>query len=728
MKRRDFLRATVVTVSSTAVGCGDADVALPGGGRPGRQVVDGTAFFPQSVASGDPKPDSLILWARLEDPALGGGDASVELEVSLTEDFATVLDLGASGTLTAEAAHDGCIKARVVGLTAATTHYYRFVYVKADGNFASRVGRARTAPAPDADVPIRFAYASCQDFIGRYYNSWAAIAELELDFFVHLGDYVYETTGDPGFQEEAGERRVVFDDEAGAIQLGSPDDPFLAARSLGNYRQLYKTFRGDAALQRAHERAAMVATWDDHEFSDDAHGAVATYFDDAKDELDVDRKKAANQAWYEYMPVDYPDPAFRYDASVAYPDDLSIYRDLRFGKHLHLVMTDLRTYRADHVIPEGAFPGAVVITQAELEAAFDQLPAAAAPYIDVAEYQDGLYQSVLSEAADAIGYPAELLQGNLSVAWINGVVAGINEPLPEPEKIPPIDVAAPGLEKGIAWYDVGKLSRNASVGSRYFTVKDGFDVLARYRYEQSGGESEQVLGAAQKEWFLSTMESSTATWKVWGNEYCLVQLAIDLTVQPVPEAFQNRYYMNVDAWDGFRNERSALLERLSAIPNMVAITGDIHAFYAGLPSVDGDPSKTIREFVTAGITSKCFRDEVKRQVASDPVLSQVPVAAALADLIDTLLQDKDTKINPGLAHANSAGNGFAVVDVEAGEMRVTLHACTPESVLEDSSADGAAASKLFEGVTFRAVAGDPALYRDFSGTWKRWDTTTLEWV
>jgi alkaline phosphatase D len=727
MKRRDFLRAAVVTASGTAVGCGDSDVP-PGGQGPRRTLQDGAAFFPQSIAAGDPRPDSVILWARVEDAALAGADATVDVEISLTEDFAELLDLGASGTLTAEAAHDHCVKARVVGLAAGTTHYYRFVYENAGGAWASHVGRARTAPAVDADVPVRFAFASCQDFIGRYYNSWAAIAEQELDFFVHLGDYVYETTGDPGFQEQAGTRRVVFDDEAGALQLGSAETPFFAARSLDNYRQLYRTLRGDTALQRAHERAAMVATWDDHEFSDDAHGAVATYFDDAKDETDVDRKKAANQAWYEYMPVDYPDPAFRYDPAVAYPGDLTIYRDLRFGRHLHLVMTDLRTYRADHVIPEGAFPGAVTVTQAELEDVLGELPAAAAPYVDVAAYQDGLYQTALVDAATEGGYPAEAIAGDLSVAWINGVVTSINEGLPEPEQIPLIDPAEVGLAKGIAWYDVGKLSLNASVGSRYFVAKDAFDVLSRYRYLESGGESEQVLGAAQKEWFLSTIEGSDATWKVWGNEYCLVQLAIDLTVQPVPEAFARRYYMNVDAWDGFRNERSALLERLSAVDNVVAITGDIHAFYAGVPSVDGAPAQRIREFVTSGITSKCFRDEVKGQVESDPVLSTVPTAALLADLIDTLLQDKPTQINPGLAFANSAGNGFAIVELDGAQMVVTMHQCSPESVLEDSSSDGATAAKLFKPVRLRAVAGDPELYRDFDGSWKRWDTTTLEWV
>src|SRR3546814_2748269 len=58
----------------------------------------------------------------------------------------------------------------------------------------SPVGRTRTAPAESAAVAqMTFAFISCQDWS---VNHWAAFDELlaqELDFIVHLGDYVYET-------------------------------------------------------------------------------------------------------------------------------------------------------------------------------------------------------------------------------------------------------------------------------------------------------------------------------------------------------------------------------------------------------------------------------------------------------------------------------------------------------------------------------------------------------
>ena len=41
----------------------------------------------------------------------------------------------------------------------------------------------------------------------------------------------------------------------------------------------------------------------------------------------------------------------------------TIWRDLRVGKHAHLFVTDLRTFRADHLVPEDALPGRVVVDE-----------------------------------------------------------------------------------------------------------------------------------------------------------------------------------------------------------------------------------------------------------------------------------------------------------------------------------------------------------------------------
>ncbi|WP_437690336.1 alkaline phosphatase D family protein [Sorangium sp. So ce176] len=721
LKRRDFLRATLVTAGALAVpACGD-DPEIIDPVVDDRDLTDGAALFPQSIASGDPRPDSVILWARVQD---GEEDRDLEVEVATDAEFTkrVALDAGQS-KVKALAKHDHCVKVKVRGLAAGTVYYYRFIYVKGDTNYVSRVGRTRTAPAEEADVNVRFAYVSCQDYIGRHFNTYLALAEEELDFFVHLGDYIYETTGDPSFQNTTG-RGIDLTDVDGAIPLA--DGAFHAAKSLSNYRELYRTYRSDANLQKVHESFPMIATWDDHEFSNDAYGATATYSDGRTDETDVDRRKAANQAWFEYQPVDYGE-AFEYDPGAEFPGDIRIYRDFVFGRHVHLVMTDLRSYRPDHLIPEGAFPGKVALDQARLQEELGDVPEVAQPYVDIEGYSDGIYASALAGAAQAAGYDAAEVTGNISVAFINQVVAGVNEGLPEDMQIPLIGAEEQALlDRGIAYVDLGKASMHSSIGSRYFTVKDTVDIYGAIRYKETQGASEDVMGAEQESWFLETMDGSKATWKIWGNEYCLLPLAIDLSANNVPEQFKRRFYMNLDTWDGFRNKRNELLERLVGVGNVVAITGDIHAFYAGTAGLDGDPAKKIVEFVGGAVSSASFREMLVSQVAGDPVLSAIPGAALLAAGIDNLLTSRTTKVNPHLAHANSYAHGYVVVEASGDELVVDMRSIDATAVKTDYTAKRGDLEVQSE--RFRTLAGESDIYRDDDGTWKRWDASTQKWI
>ncbi|MEZ4293809.1 MAG: alkaline phosphatase D family protein [Polyangiaceae bacterium] len=723
IRRRHFLQATLATAGATMAGCDGGETETGTGttttSTP-RKLEDGSQYFPQSVASGDPKPNSVILWTRVEDAA-AQGDLTVELELSPKSDFSELIAFGNQTALsvTAKADFDFCVKILLADLLPGTEYYYRFIYTKSEKLYASRTGRTKTAPAPDADVPVKFAYVSCQDYIGRFYNVLARMAKEPLDFFVHLGDYVYETTGDPTFQNTTG-RAVEFTDVEGAITLTtSGGEKYYAAKSLSNYRELYKTYRSDPALQSVHEQFPMIATWDDHEFSDDCHGATASYFDGKQDETDVDRRKAADQAWFEYMPVDYPGkPDFAYDPGAKYPGDLDIYRDFGFGKHLHLVMTDLRTYRADHLIPEEAYPGTVVLDEtATMDQNGGELPPIARPYVDIDDAMWSDYKTALKAAATAGGGDAAKVTGNISVLYINAVVSQIAGGPPV------IDEATQAtLPRGIAFVDMGKSSLFSSIGSRYFTVKPAFDLYAGALFKADEA-NQTVMGAAQETWFLNTMQSSTRTWKVWGNEYCLTPLQIDLTTQAIPDQFKQVFYMNVDSWDGFRDRRSKLLTDLTALSNVVAITGDIHASYCAVPSVNGDPSKRIVELVGSSVSSGTFRSLLQSQVAADPVLSGIPGAGALAGAIDSLLGGG---INPHLAFADSARNGFVVVDVSATEFVATYHRISEKEVevdhYEKSDADLEA---LFKVEVFKTNAGGHDLYqKQEDGKFLKWNTET----
>ncbi len=711
LSRRSFLRATLVLAGATLAGCsGDAGSDSP---------TEDRASFPQSVASGDPKPDAVILWTRIAP----GGTAlaaarTLAVQVARDPEFTerVTLDGGDEVRVQALPDFDGCVKVRVTGLDPDTVYYYRFIDRDGDAPVSSPVGRTRTAPAPDADRPVRFAFVSCQDYVGRYYNALARLASEDLDFVVHLGDYIYETSGDPGFQGGAAERSVTFTDEAGAIELGTPDDPFYAARSLDNYRQLYRTYRADPALQRLHEQVPFIPTWDDHEFADDAWGATATHFAGRMDEFDPERRQNANQAWFEYMPVDYADPDFVYDRGAAWPDDIRIWRDLRFGRHVHLVMTDLRSYRADHLIPEDAYPGAVAADQAALMDLLGAIPDDAAPYVeDIASYQGGMYVAPLQEHATAAGADPARVSGAVSAAWIAQVLADLGS------NVPPIDDAELAtLPRGYSYLDAGKSSYFSRLGSRYLVAKTVFDTLARLAYTADPARQE-VLGPDQEAWFLSTITQSNGTWKVWGNEYCLVPLQIDLSTFPLPPSFQRAFYLNVDQWDGFRDRRDALLSTLADVGGVVAITGDIHAFFAGLPHVDGDLDRRIHEFVGSSVSSGTYQ-ALLATAAQD---LNVSGAEALANSIQDLLT-VSAGPNPHLAWARTNEHGVAIVEADAAAFTVSfLHA--PTTIVESERYDEDLTA-AFPIQRLQVRAGDPTLWAELDGTWKRWDPTTYGWV
>src|SRR5262249_56189891 len=101
---------------------------------------------------------------------------------------------------TAAAATDHCVRAKTVGLTGATTYYSRFT----GAGVTSKTGRFRTAPAATTDVQVRFAFLSCQDYTGRFYNTLVELLDAsndDLAFVAHLGDYIYHTTAHPPFQQ-----------------------------------------------------------------------------------------------------------------------------------------------------------------------------------------------------------------------------------------------------------------------------------------------------------------------------------------------------------------------------------------------------------------------------------------------------------------------------------------------------------------------------------------------
>ena len=718
--RRRFLELTVVSAGSVLpLACGSE--ALPTPASP----ADPASVFPQSLASGDPRPDSVVLWTRVVDSARTDSELAVDLELSEDEAFTRIVSLDGAATrrLSARADSDFCVKTRVTGLDSGKVYYYRFSYAHGATRAVSRVGRTKTAPADDADVSVRFAVVSCQDYAGKYFHCYRRLAALDLDVIVHLGDYVYETTSDPAFQSSNADRAVSFGKPEEALDLGRGEATYQAAQSLDNYRDLYRLYRADADLQAAHERFPMIAIQDDHEFSDDCHGDVSTYDDGRTPEVSTQRRLAADQAWFEYMPVDLSAaPTRDFDSSQAFPEQLAYYRSFAFGRHLELVMTDLRRYRPDHLVPENAFPGAVFLEQADLSAVLGALPDSAVPYVDIESYGDGAYLAALTDGTDTLGFGADRLTGSISVPFINRSLETLALSKP-----PAIDTAAPELERGFAYHQLLKSEEYSRIGSRYVVALEPFEALALARFRDTEGASEQLMGSEQRAWFLRTMNASTRTFKVWGSEICVMPRHVDLgPVTIAPAELREKITISTEDWDGFPNEREALLKELASIDNVVIVSGDLHCFFAGTPYVGGAPEQRVVEFVTGSITSTTWQDGLTSLATSDPSL---PAETKLiAANIGSLLTSPITHPNPHLAWQNLSDNGFAVLEVGAEQLVATLYSIATKAIATAPSNLAGPVADLFGEQRFEVPAGQRDLLREEDGVRQRWDIESVSWI
>lgn len=558
MDRRQFIRHSAFYVVAAAGA--SAAPALAGG-----EGQDGHAW-PQGVASGEPRESSLVLWTRcVRTRGDTGADVPITLQVASDRRFVNLL---AQVALTALAKYDHTARAKVTGLPAATPLYYRFIA----GNDVSPIGVSRTAPAAGSTpAQVKFAWFTCQDWSVNHWAAMTLIAKEELDFIVHVGDYVYESVG-ASFQSGAAEPAhgpITFPD--GQAQ----PDGSVVALTLADYRTLYRTYRSDPRLQALHARFPLVAIWDDHEFSDDCWQDHNSYTN--ANPQQTSRRRAANQAWVEYQVVDFGDVSFD-ELNPAY-DNLRLYRDFRFGSLVHLVMTDERLYRDDHIVSEALIAGA---------------------------------------------------QGHDPV---NG---------------------------------------NDFIGARYLVQKS---LLDQQEAEATArlGRPPSILGPTQTQWWKQTMAGSTAAWKVWGNELMLNRLWADLS-QIAPPPYNDTFIVNADAWDGYPSHKAELLGflRSQGVKNVVAITGDLHAFQCGVVRDTPDPktgTPVLVDFVCAGISSGSFYSFVKAAVAGTPL----EIFTRTPGLFENLVR----ALNPDFAYTDHNAQGYASATVTADQFVVVFNKVKP---------------------------------------------------
>ncbi|MEM9617359.1 MAG: alkaline phosphatase D family protein [Pseudomonadota bacterium] len=285
-------RITRRTALTTALATGAASCASAPKMTPYVSVSESAGgVFTHGVASGDPDATSVVIWTRVSLPAGAAQPmtAPVIWETALDEAFT---EMRGKGEVLTGASRDWTVKVLLSDMEPGTTYYYRFRV----GDAYSPVGRTKTLPV-GAVERARFAVVSCSNYPFGYFNVYDMIARRDdLDAVIHLGDYIYEY-GRDGYGGAAG------------AALGREHQPAHEVISVTDYRTRHAQYKADPASQAMHAKHPMIAIWDDHETSNNSWKDGAQNHQPETEGEWAPRRRAALQAYYEWMPVREPSMA-----------------------------------------------------------------------------------------------------------------------------------------------------------------------------------------------------------------------------------------------------------------------------------------------------------------------------------------------------------------------------------------------------------------------------------
>ena len=530
-------------------------------------------IFPQGIASADPQEDAILLWTRVVDLRKRGAVATV-VQLSERKDFQKIF---IEKELLVDEDTDFTLRCFIDGLDANQWFYYRFI--TPDGH-ASRTGRTRTAPPADVVEPLNLAVFSCQNYEQGFFNAYRRMAldderaepEFKIDLCMHVGDFIYENVNAGNlFAEKA---RGLFKNKDGsertAAHLPSGGKPRgqsgqLLPQTLDDYRYIYRSYLSDPCIQDARAWYPFVYIWDDHEVLNDYW---QTYHPSGAIQS---LKVAGNQAWFEYLPA--------------------MLGKAKAGPSGYNPATDFRFVEVEDTLP-GDFDEDYLSLEPNTQAALASLSIyrtvkwgamADIVLVDGRSYRGprGLDGSILG--TDLIAYPKAPIAADLIRLMNAGRTANNNQP---PKTL----------------YYEGDTIPNPRAGS----------------------PRASLLGNVQKTWLKETLSKSKANWRLLCNNVPMMRFGFDTRFR---EHGTNSGIFWTDSWDGYPIERSEIMHfiRDNRITNVVSLTGDRHAHFAGLVHDDYDSAGTkpvIPELVGAGISAIDRFSIQTRQFRHDSELSK----------------------------------------------------------------------------------------------------------
>ncbi len=613
-------------------------------------------FFPEGVASGDPDPSSVLLWTRCSP-----GVQHVTTEVAEDPAFQKVVAI-AHASVSADS--DWTCRVLAGGLRPSTVYWYRFTDPEGHG---SRIGRTITAPDEHDTRAVRFAFVSCQNANQGAQNAYRrmifederAPKHDQLEFVLHLGDFIYEIVWYPEDRPQGMYDRRLRD--IVRYKTGEKIHDFHIPTTVDDYRAIYRAYLHDPDLQDARARWPFVNMWDNHEFSWLGWQALQVF--DGVTRPAQTRKVAANQAFFEYQParmarpggdsldsfhppqvVDTPVLAFdRHGLGEERNNLLAInslkgYRALRWGRNVELIVTDQRSYRSE-----------------------DPLGRSEADAFNSSDF---------------------------------------------PEFVP---------EEAIEILDAG---RTYNGGQPPATIRYGAREIPNFQKE---APPQAILGFEQKQWFLERLKSSNATWKVWGNTTATLEMRAD--PQNLPPNLTRPWPVAAYAGFANGDHSNAYVERAEiydfvrdhGITGFATIAGDRHSFWAGLAAkaLPPRPFEPVGiAFVTSSISAPGEIEAIEHVFPKEHPLRPLFLGQASTDntpqpTLNLMLRHGvgscleyaktgDIKkanaaanplLSPHLSFVDMGGHGYSVVRATSAHFE-TEFVCIPRPLERSTSANG----------------------------------------
>jgi alkaline phosphatase D len=617
------------------------------------------AFF-EGVASGDADSNSVLLWTRCPQ---NGHASQLQVEVAEDELFKQVV---ARARTPVSAGSDWTCRVLVGGLKPAHVYWYRFTDKNGNG---SRIGRTITAPDDDDPRPVSFAFVSCQNANQGAQNAYRRMifederipqAE-QLGFVLHLGDFIYEIVWYPEDRPQGMYDRRLRD----IVRYASGEKirDFHIPTTVDDYRAIYRAYLHDPDLQDARARWPFVNMWDNHEFSWLGWQSLEKF--EGSTRPAQTRKVAANQAFFEFQP-----------ARMARPNGSSLEQ-------------------------------------------FDGPQVTDAP---VSKFDDnGLGQEPNNLVAIAS------LKGYRSLRWGRNVELIVTdqrsyrseEPTGMEEAKPFFSEDFPEMfpQEAMEILDGGR-AYNEGRPPASIRSNDGSIQVPNFFQRRP---AQTILGAEQKAWFLERLQSSEATWKIWGNTTATLDMRAD--PQNLPSGITKPWPWTgfagfaIADWSTAYTERGQIYDfvREHGITGFVTVAGDRHSFWGGLAAKSLPPhpfSPVGVAFVTGSISAPGIVEALEHVLAKNHPLRPLFLAQGSSDkkpqpTLNMLLRhgvrscleyaksgdvEKARKLSnpdlsPHVSFVDMGGHGYSVVRT-TGEAIETTFVCIPRPVERSKRDDG----------------------------------------